>query len=301
MVTGNTSAPRTSFEHAKTALAGFGLDDMPVFEGASRPLLHRQSDFAHRSRLYGAAFGGAWGNADLLAEGLDQAEQPPASAGKHAANFLADRLRQMTEPATICAIGPLSNIALALRIAPDIGERIERIVCMGGAFHVPGNVTPSAEFNWWFDPEAAAIVLESDVPLEIVPLDATDRLLLDSARFGAWKRRFADTPIFRDLHARKFERVFAEDPSFTLPVWDAVAALYLLDATLAVRSEDVWVTADCSHGPSYGRVVYYADPAGFNLEEPGRPQARVVLAVDDERFWPLYEARVFGPALVAAV
>lgn len=292
-VTGNTWA-RTGADHAVQAIRRAGLTGVPVAEGAGQPLLHRQSDFAHRSRLYGAAFGGAWGNADLLEK---QASPRPdaTNGGRHAVFFLIDEIRQSDAPVTLLAIGPMTNIALALRIAPDIQSNIASIVCMGGAFFVPGNVTPSAEFNWWFDPEAAAIVLEEDLELLIVPLDATDEVVLDLERYRRWSSEFADHDVFEHFHEPKFASVFERDPGFTLPVWDALAAACLLDERIVSRHDSLWVSVDCSEGPSYGRVVAYSDAREFNLETPMRKPARIVLEADGDRFWALYESLVFAP------
>ena len=291
-VTGNTWA-RTGTAHASQAVAALGLDAVPVVEGAGQPLLHRQSDFTHRSRLYGAAFGGAWGKADLLEKQPGPQPVPNGDQG-HAVTFIIDTLRHCRGPVTLLAIGPLTNIALAIRLAPDICQRIDRIVCMGGAFFVTGNVTPSAEFNWWFDPEAAAIVLEQDVDLVVVPLDATDRIVLDHARFTEWSRRFGEHRLFREFHAPKFGPVFERDASFRLPTWDAIAAACLIDGELVRRIENLWVSVDCSDGPSYGRVVAYPDAEEFNLPQPARRRAQVVLEIDAAGFWQLYETHMFA-------
>ncbi len=292
-VTGNTWAS-TGAEHAITAVESLGLVDVRIAEGAGQPLLHRQSDFAHRSRLYGAAFGGAWGNADLLEK--QPSPQPAAkNGGDHAVPYLIDAIRSCQGPVTILAIGPLTNIALALRLAPDICDNVERVVCMGGAFFVPGNVTPSAEFNWWFDPEAAAIVLEENLDLLVVPLDATDTVVLDLERYQDWSSRFGQHPMFQKFHQPKFDSVFARDSAFTLPVWDAVAAACLLDKSVIKHEEQLWVSVDCSIGPSYGRVVAYPDAEEFNLTPPARRRADIVLEIDGERFWELYEELIFSP------
>ena len=111
---------------------------------------------------------------------------------------------------TILAIGPLTDLALAFRTAPEIVPLVKRIVYMGGAFDVPGNVTPAAEFNWWFDPEAVRIVLREPIEHVVVPLDVTD-----TARFGkdVYDRiSGADTPIAK-LFAAEYADTFAKDPN----------------------------------------------------------------------------------------
>ncbi|MGB5627981.1 MAG: nucleoside hydrolase, partial [Woeseiaceae bacterium] len=176
-VTGNAWASNCA-KHARDALVDLGLDQVPVHQGAEQPLIHRQSDFAHRSRLYGAAFGGAWGNAALLESSPLIQPKPTNGAEAHAVEFLVTQLRNASEPMTILSIGPFTNIALAVRIAPDIVPKIGALFVMGGAFYVQGNVTPSAEFNWWFDAESAAIVLEQNIDITVVPLDATDSIVI---------------------------------------------------------------------------------------------------------------------------
>ena len=84
---------------------------------------------------------------------------------------------------TILAFGPLTNIALATREHPGIVPSIKQIICMGGALDVPGNTTASAEFNWWFDPEAAKTVLRLPIRHTVIPLDVTDTVKMDKALY----------------------------------------------------------------------------------------------------------------------
>ena len=136
-VTGNAWASNCA-EQARDALTPLGLDQVPVHQGAEQPLVHRQSDFAHRSRLYGAAFGGAWGNAVLLESSPLKQPKPTNGTEAHTVEFLVTQLRNAPEPVTILSIGPFTNIALAVRIAPDIVPKIGALFVMGGAFYVPG-------------------------------------------------------------------------------------------------------------------------------------------------------------------
>jgi len=292
-VTGNAWASHCA-EQARQSLPKLGLADVPVHQGAEQPLIHRQSDFAHRSRMYGAAFGGAWGNADLLESSPLKQPKPANGEEAHAVEFLIQQLRGASQPRTILAIGPCTNLALAIRIAPDIVPKIGSLYVMGGAFYVPGNVTPSSEFNWWFDAESAAIVMEQDIEVTIVPLDVTDNIVVDIERYRRWEGQYGDDRFFREFHEPKFGKVFENDQHFALPVWDALAAACLIDSSLITRSESLWVTVDCSIGPSYGRAISYADARSFNLDEPSRPQAKVVMQIDEDRFWSVYESLIFS-------
>ncbi len=97
---------------------------------------------------------------------------------KGAVDFIADTVKANPHEVTIIAIGPLTNIAQAAARYPEIVPLIKQVISMGGAVHVPGNTTKTAEFNWWFDPEAAQAVLRLPVPQVVVPLDVTNTVLL---------------------------------------------------------------------------------------------------------------------------
>jgi len=113
---------------------------------------------------------------------------------QHAVDFIIETLR--TEPSgtvTLCPIGPLTNIAVAFERAPDIIARVQEIVLMGGAYFEVGNITPTAEFNIYVDPEAAKIVFGAGVPLVVMPLDVTHKALTTKPRIDAF--RAMKTPV----------------------------------------------------------------------------------------------------------
>ena len=161
-VAGNVPLPLT-LRNALTICELAGRTDVPVHAGCDRPILRplRTAENVHGK------------------SGLDGADLPDAAirpSGRHAVDVIVETLR--TEPAgsvTLCALGPLTNLACALHRAPDIAPRIARIVLMGGAYFEVGNVTPAAEFNIFVDPEAAAIVFAAGVPLTVMPLDVTHK------------------------------------------------------------------------------------------------------------------------------
>ena len=121
--------------------------------------------------------------------GLDGIDLPAPTMelqGVHAVDFIIETLRR--EPAgtvTLCPVGPLTNIADAMRRAPDIVDRIQEIVLMGGAYFEVGNITPAAEFNIYVDPEAADIVFKSGVPFVVMSLDVTHKVLVTKPRLDA--------------------------------------------------------------------------------------------------------------------
>ncbi|WP_068115438.1 nucleoside hydrolase [Tropicimonas marinistellae] len=171
-VAGNVPLALTS-RNARVVCELAGRTDIPVHEGATQPLKRALVTAEH---VHGKT-------------GLDGAELPDpelAVAAQPAVEAIVHHIRR--EPpgsVTLCPLGPLTNIALALQHAPDIAERLAGIVLMGGAYFEVGNITPAAEFNIYVDPEAAEIVLKSGVPVTILPLDATHQALITKERLDA--------------------------------------------------------------------------------------------------------------------
>lgn len=169
VVAGNVPLERTAL-NARIVLEICGRPEIPVFAGCDRPL---QRQLVTAEHVHGKT-------------GLDGIElfepSAPLQAG-HAVDFIIDTLR--AEPkatVTLCALGPLTNVATALERAPDIAGRIAEIVLMGGGYFEGGNITPSAEFNIFVDPEAAAIVFASGIKLTMMPLDVTHKVLTTADR-----------------------------------------------------------------------------------------------------------------------
>ena len=172
-VAGNVPLSDTT-RNALKVLELAGRTEVPVHAGCSRPML--------RDQVFGkyAAGGGLAG--DTL--------PPPGMrpAPDHAVDHLVACLRRAaadSAPLTVCTLGPLTNIGLALAKAPDIVAGIGRIISMGGAFTALGNRRPWAEFNFLADPHAARIVLNSGVPVEMLPLDVTFQALATPERLAA--------------------------------------------------------------------------------------------------------------------
>ncbi|TRB00657.1 MULTISPECIES: nucleoside hydrolase [Rhizobium/Agrobacterium group] len=147
-----------------------GRTDIPVYEGAEKPLVRKPITAEH-----------VHGSTGLDGPVLDE---PTMEAQKqHAVDFIIETL--MREPAgtvTLCTLGALTNVALALLKAPEIADRIQELVMMGGGFFEGGNITPAAEFNIYVDPQAADIVFRAGIPVVMMPLDVTHKLLTTKAR-----------------------------------------------------------------------------------------------------------------------
>ena len=150
-----------------------GRTDMAVYAGLDRPLVRPLVTAEH---VHGKT-------------GLDGPDLPDPQTplqDQHAVDFIIETLRR--EPAgsvTIAPVGPLSNVAMAMQMAPDIIPRIKQIVLMGGAYFEVGNITPAAEFNIYVDPHAAAVVFASGVQITMMPLDVTHKALTSTDRVAA--------------------------------------------------------------------------------------------------------------------
>lgn len=219
--------------------------------------------------------------------GLDGPILPEPAYGpspRSAVDVIVDTLRRSPAPVTLIPTGPLTNVALALSVAPDIKKNIERITLMGGAPY-EGNWTPAAEFNILVDPEAARIVFESGVPITMVGLDVTHKAQVypeDVQALYAMNRRVARMVAeLLDFYAL-FHRRFGFRGS---PLHDPVAVAAVIDPTM-LTTRHLRVDIECHGEFTTGRTV--VDIYGVT----GRPpNADVALEIDRERFMRmLFEA-----------
>ncbi|MFD2738764.1 nucleoside hydrolase [Sulfitobacter aestuarii] len=173
-VAGNVPLDLTS-KNARIVCELAGRPDIRVFAGCDRPL---KRDLVTAEHVHGKT-------------GLDGPDLPdptmPLAEG-HAVDFIIEQLREHAPGTiTLCPLGPLTNIATALQKAPEIADRIAEIVLMGGGYFEGGNITPTAEFNIYVDPEAADIVFKSGAPIVVMPLDVTHQALVTKARNDAFR------------------------------------------------------------------------------------------------------------------
>ncbi len=219
-VAGNVPLPLTA-RNASVVCELAGRTDIPVYPGCDRPLRRALVTAEH---VHGKT-------------GLDGCDLPDPTIPlqeAHAVDFIVDTLR--AAPAgtvTLCPLGPLTNIATAFQRAPEIIEKIEQVVLMGGAYFEVGNITPAAEFNIYVDPEAAEIVFRSGVPLVVMPLDMTHKALTTPAHVAGF--RALDTPVGRAVAGWTdfFERYdVAKYGSEGAPLHDPTVIAYLLQPDL---------------------------------------------------------------------
>jgi purine nucleosidase len=171
-VAGNLPLAQTE-RNARRVCELAGRPDVPVYAGCPRPLM--------RSLATAEAV-----HTETSRDRLLLPEPTIPLRAEHGVDFLINTLRR-AEPGTVtvCALGPLTNVAMALVKAPEIAARVREVVVMGGACFEVGNVTPAAEFNIHVDPHAAAIVFDSGIPITVIPLDVTHQLLSTQPRLEA--------------------------------------------------------------------------------------------------------------------
>lgn len=152
-----------------------GKVDVPVYAGCDRPLGRPLVTAEH-----------VHGKTGLDGPSLSDPEMQLSEG--HGVDFIIDTLRaHPSGTVTLCPLGPLTNIATAFQKAPDIVERVQQIVLMGGAYFEVGNITPTAEFNIYVDPEAADIVFKSGADIVVLPLDVTHKALVTKPRNDAFR------------------------------------------------------------------------------------------------------------------
>jgi purine nucleosidase len=219
-VAGNVPLPLTQ-KNSRIICELVGRTDIPVFSGCEEPLSRRLVTAEH-----------VHGKTGL--DGPQLADPTMKLQKKHGVDFIIETLR--SEPigtVTLCPLGPLTNIATAFQKAPDIVERVQEIVLMGGAYFQVGNITPAAEFNIYVDPEAADIVLSAGVPLVMMPLDVTHKALTNRGRVEAFRELGNDAGRMVAEWTDFFERFDKEKyGSEGAPLHDPCVIAYLIKPEL---------------------------------------------------------------------
>lgn len=295
---------RQGVAEALKSVERLGVEDrIGVYAGANYALDH--DDATIRAELKAGAGGdgylGAWKTPEPKSDAA--LVRPPDGfatrakvQSKGAVDFIIDTVKANPNEITILAIGPMTNVALAIRKSPEIVPLIKQIIYMGGAVHVPGNTTKAAEFNWWFDPEAAQLVLRQPIPQVVIPLDVTNTVQLTRATYERIANANPPTAVTRVYGQEWFSRNFARNPNYTSNIWDTLTIAYLLDPGYATQVEALYVDVIAKPGdPQNGRSIGYAQaPAGVPLQK-----MKVVTRFDNARFVDFYVDLMTRPVPVA--
>ena len=277
-VSGNQTIEKVT-GNALKVLELAGLSSIPVARGATRPLLSRPR--------YATAHGES---------GLDGHEFPEPVTPldrRRAVEFIIDTV-MATEGVTLVPLGPLTNIATALRIEPRLAERTAHISLMGGSATV-GNVTPVAEFNVWVDAEAADIVFRSGIPITMCGLNLTHQATIGEREIAAI--RAIPNPVAQavaDLLGFYLRATLARSGREECYVHDACAVAALIDPSLFAFT-DMHVAVETRGAHTYGMTICDARFAGTGptvdalRAEAGAlpPNARVAMKLDHDGFFRL--------------
>ena len=249
-----------------------GRDDVPVYAGCADPLLHPAVDAAHVHGRDG--FG-------------DVGFEPPlrTAEAEHAALAILRLSHEHAGELLLVALGPLTNIALALKLDPTLPRRIKRFVVMGGAVSAHGNITAAAEFNIAFDPEAAHIVFQSFPHLDLADWEAVIAHGFHHDKAGQWLQ--ADSP-----RARFYDQISLQTRNWSADRrgdhWhsaDALAMAYALQPEGALEVLDRPVAVELAGTRTRGATV-----VDWNRQE-GRPDnASLLMRYDQPRFEALIQA-----------
>ncbi len=222
---------------------------------------------------------------------------------EHAVDFIIRTVKANPHEITVLAVGPLTNLALAAKRDPSIVPLIKQIIYMGGAVHVAGNTTKAAEFNWWFDPDAAREVVRLPIPQVVVPLDVTDTVFLTKPiydRIAHSAHPTAVTEVYRQMNGYGFtgKDGFENNPNYTQNIWDTLTIAYLLDPSYATEVSEEYLDVVAKPGrPDNGRSIGYAQqPEGAALQK-----VKIVKQFDSKRFFELYVDLLTRPVPVRLV
>lgn len=278
-VSGNQTIEKVT-DNARKVLELGGLHSIPLARGASRPLLREP---VHAPSVHGET-------------GLDGHEFPvptkPLEA-RHATAFIIDTLMSV-DGVTLVPVGPLTNIASALRLEPRLARRVQHISLMGGSA-TSGNVTPAAEFNVWADAEAADIVFRSGIPITMCGLNLTHQAAVGPAELESI--RAIGNPVAQavaGLLAFYRSTTLARSGRDVCFVHDACAVAVLIDPSL-FEFADMHVAVETRGAHTYGMTVCDARyPGNGHAAEALRasagaaePNARVAMRLDHGRFFGL--------------
>jgi inosine-uridine nucleoside N-ribohydrolase len=265
-VNGNTLVQNCT-ENTLRVFDYIGKSEIPTFEGMSLPLSRPNFVREEPSQIHG----------DLL-------DVPPAHSkqqDQHAVDWLIDTYMGSDGDIILVPVGPLTNIAAAIRKEPRILPKIPELVIMGGA-HDHGNSTPSAEFNIWVDPEAARIVVNCGRPIRMIPLDATHRALVSQE--DAARLRALDTPAARAAATFVEKRIQGYDrtqPMHRLgaaPVHDALAVCAIIDPSI-VTTHLINVDVETRGELTDGRTV-----CDFKRRSKRAPNVHFATDADEPKF-----------------
>jgi inosine-uridine nucleoside N-ribohydrolase len=289
IVPGNVWGPQGA-EYMLHILDLLQRPEVQVYAGAATPLVASAAMAHEEERRWGKLeYTGAFAQdpaAVIPAVGARLTGRKPHRDA--AVEFLISEIERRPGAVTILAIGPMTNIALALRLRPGIETKIKQIVFMGGNLKAAGNASPWAEFNFWFDPEAARMVLRSRIPKKVMfALDICNTAPIRKAEFDQIAAVHTPlTDLFREDLGNRYPG-FLQHPGATTYLWDSLAAAYLIDPAFVTRWETRSLDVQAAWDRFYGATI----PLGRGLAPDATP-VTVATELDFQRVFALYKDRL---------
>jgi purine nucleosidase len=291
-------------QHVLRLLEIANRTDVPVIAGAEFPLLNSKEESERWEAMYGKfEYKGAWtdkfkANRSIVFEmpyhdpdvvpPMPEGEPHIEAAAGTAAEFIINMVHKYPGEVVLWAGGPLTNYALALKLDPSVATLAKEFVMMGGGLYAdkgaidPGAIDARREFNWWFDPEAARIVLRASwKKVTITPIDISVKTRFTNEMKATISK--ANTPITKYLD------------QYSLPgyMWDEIAGVALIDPSIITGQKQLYMDIDVDHGASYGKTIFW-DPK--TQVPPYLRLANVQFDIDAEKFYKIYIDLMTRPA-----
>jgi purine nucleosidase len=283
-------------QHVLRLLEIANRTDVPVYQGAEFPLINSKEESERWEAMYGKfEYKGCWtdrfeANRSTVSEMPYHAPNvvPPMPEGEPhihaqpeaAAEFIVRMVHKYPGEVVLWAGGPLTNYALALKLDPSVATLAKEFVMMGGGLYADkgaidtGAIDARREFNWWFDPEAARIVLRAPwKKVTITPIDISVKTRYTSEMKAATAK--AQTPVTDYLD------------KYSLPgyMWDEIAGVALIDPSIITGQKKLYMDIDIDHGASYGKTLFWDASAPV---PPYERLASVQFDIDAEKFYKIY-------------
>src|SRR5262249_7162892 len=280
-----------------------GRTDVPVAMGAEFPLLNTKEETERWEALYGKLrYKGCWSDfsnrpantppafragyhESNIVPSLIEGEPKIKAIDKTAAAFIVQMVHKYPGEVVIWAGGPLTNIALALRLDPEVATLSKELVLMGSGMYADnggiGGVDARREFNWWFDPESVRMTMRAPwKKITITPVDVSVKTKLGKEIQAAIAK--SDNPVAKYLTAYSVE-------SF---MWDEMSAAAMIDPSIITGQKEMYVDIDIDHGPSYVQTLFLAADA---VVPPFERKATVQFDVDAPKLYDLYIKLMTAP------
>jgi inosine-uridine nucleoside N-ribohydrolase len=283
-------------QHTLRMLEIAGRTDVPVVQGAEYPLLNSKEETERWENLYGKLeYKGCWTEHFKAKRSTVYDEPyhapdivPPMKEGEPhihaqpgiAAEFIVQMVHRYPGEVVLWAGGPLTNYALALKLDPALATLAKEFVMMGGGLYAdkgaidPGAIDARREFNWWFDPEAARIVLRAPwKKLTVTPIDISVKTRYSEEMKTAIAK--AGTPVADYLE------------KYSLPgyMWDEIAGVALIEPSIITGQRQLYLDVDIAHGASYGKATFWSSAAQV---PPYLRLANVQFDIDAEKFHRIF-------------